>query len=555
MKKTALLISLLTIYMTIFSQSLVIEVQNSYISIGEWTSFTVTATGDFENIKYSEPKDITMIQIGKSSSLSIVNRKNTRTYILNYKVKALKEGAIDLPVFFTQNSAGERIESEKVTIYVTKLEDDIITEHDTESDFESPYVKLFIDIPERNLYVGETIPVKIIAYFSTRYQPDIERAPYIKTGSFILDSSEDFNNMPDIIIQEERWLQISWNSYLTPLKSGNLEIEAVIDTIIKKPVNNSSFISSTEIEDIKTSTELYNISINPLPVSDRPASFTGAIGDFSINSSLDITDAKVGDPLTLSIDVFGKGNFQRISIPKLSSDIKNWKLYPESSIYKGSNGSNYKGVKQFQQVISPKSFNIKTLPNFKFSFFNPEKEEYIELSTDNIKLNISQGEFHDKELSNVINTVFSEQKENMRHKKNGKNGNLYSILKSRFFYITISLSIIMIISALIILLLYKSRENKIENINKKQNLILVNINKEEKAKHFHEALLLYRELIRESQSYLKDINPAAMTSSDIENNNLKKVFTALDELYYSKREFKENEYQELTRNILKELKC
>lgn len=556
MKKLLLTITMFTICTTIFSQSISIDVDSTYITVGEWTTFTVTATGDFQNIKYSEPKDLSMSQIGKSTYYSNIQGKKVKSYILKYRIKALKDGTLTLPVFYTESKTGDKVSSEEIKLYVTKLEESLISTHNIDSTFESPHVKLFIEIPERKLYVGEAIPVNVVAYFSTRYQPGIDRAPYIKTGSFILDTNEKYNNnLPEVVIQGEKWLQISWESYLTPLKSGNLDIEVAMESYIEKPTANSGFFTSSEREQIKTSTELRTITISPLPLINRPESFTGAIGEFSINSTLDLQEASVGDPLTLSIDIFGSGNFQRISVPALTENVKDWKLYPESFTFSDSNGSNYKGVKTFQQILSPKNSDIDSLPSFSFSFFDPVKEEYIELSTEKYPLKISQGEFKEHIIDEINDTRFSEKKEVMRHLKRKNSTNYNTIVNNYYFIISVSLTIILLLLSCIILIIQNRKKHKKKNTNKKNKDLLLLLKKEERNGKYNKALSYYRDLIRYNISIHNEINEYSVTSHDLNNKILKDVFTTLDELNYSGKEISKEKYETLTKDILKELKC
>lgn len=556
MKKLLLIITLFTICTSIFSQNIKIDVDSTYITVGEWTTFTVTATGDFENIKYSEPKNLTMTQIGKSTYYTNIQGKKVKSYILKYRVQALEEGTLKLPVFYTENKNGDKVSSEEITLYVTKLEESLISKHDIDSTFESPHVKLYVEIPDRNLFVGEAIPVKVVAYFSTRYQPGIERAPYIKTGSFILDTSEKYNNnLPEVVIQGEKWLQISWESYLTPLKSGELEIEIAMESYIEKPTSNSGFFSTSEREQIKTSTELQKITIKPLPLDNRPESFTGAIGEFSINSTLDLQEIKVGDPLTLSMDIFGSGNFQRISVPIITENSDDWKLYPESFSFSGSNGSNYKGVKTFQQILSSKKSNITALPSFGFSYFDPVKEQYIELFTEKYPLKVSPGEFQEKDIEEVTDIRFSEPKEIMRHLRKNNSSNYNRIINNPYFIITISLSLILLIISGILILMLKNKENKLGNSNKRNKLILKDIKREEDDGEYYKALMLYRDLIRYNISIKTQIKELSITSSDVDNLKLKEVFIILDDLNYSNKTLTNEEYINLTKDVLKELKC
>ncbi len=540
----------------VFSQSIDIELNNSYISVGEWTTFSVIATGDIKSIKYTEPKDIVITQTGKSTSMSIMNGKKTSSYNLSYRVRALKPGTLKLPIFYSTTSKGDKIESEELLLYVEEEQNTINEDTNVNGTFETPYAKLFIELPARNIYVGEAIPVTIVAFFSTKYQPGIERSPYIKSGSFLIDTGEKYsNNRPEKVIDGERWIQIVWNSHLTPLKSGELELEIVMDSYIEIPTSNSGFFSSSNREEIKTSTELQTIKISSLPIKNRPESFSGAIGEFSINDNLNISEANIGDPLTLTMDIYGEGNFQRITVPKPDVNDEKWKLYPESSSYQGSNRSNYQGVKSFQQILSPKSENIKLLPVFKFSYFNPISKEYMELQTSKYPLKISPDEVINRQNIKIKSDNFKELKEEIRHKKDRKVNSSENMKSKPLFWISISVFLISIILHITLYIITFSRKKNQNKIEKRQKKILIEIVKNEADQNYTSALNNYRELIKVTIAHLNNSNPEAITSEDMENEKIKHFMSKLDEFKYTGKSVSIEEYKEFTKDIQKELKC
>ncbi|MGL1892117.1 MAG: BatD family protein [Spirochaetaceae bacterium] len=555
MKKLTLTIILLTILNSLYSQTIDIEIQNPYISLGEWTTLKVTASGDIKSINYSDPVGMTITQIGNNSSISTFNGKKTTSYILSFRIKPLKKGELLIPTFYIENSNDEMISSIKTKLYVNEKKQDSPSNHNYYSSFESEFVKLYIDLPERNLYVGEAVPVKMTAYFSTKYQPRIERHPYMKTGSFLLDTGENYtNDQPEVLIDGEKWIQIEWNSHLTPLKAGELDLEIVFDSYIEIPSGNSGFFSSSKREEFKTSTELQTVDIKTLPSINKPIGFTGAIGNFSMDSSLTPLDAQVGDPLTLTFDIYGQGNFQRITMPQITSDLINWKLYPETSTYKGSNKSNFMGIKSFQQILSPTSIDINSSPTLDFSYFDPEKEKYIILKNEILPLNITPGTFQDKEISEKLNENFKEMKQEMRHKKSSKTTNFSSIIGTPIYSIlTIISSIFISLSIIFQLLLYR-KKRPVDKTSKEQRSLLSQIKKCENEENFTQALELYTTIIKKSISSKRNINSDSIASSDLKNNVLKKVLQKSEEIKYSNKSIKSTEYIKITDQIMEQLK-
>ena len=60
------------------------------------------------------------------------------------------------------------------------------------------------------------------------------------------------------------------------------------------------------------------IEIKPLPTSNRPPEFSGAIGNFTA-TSIDTDQIEVGDPVRFTFSLEGKGNFA-IPAPSLESN-------------------------------------------------------------------------------------------------------------------------------------------------------------------------------------------------------------------------------------------
>ncbi|MBN2618675.1 MAG: BatD family protein [Spirochaetales bacterium] len=555
MKKILILSLLLNIYVC-YSQEIKMEVENSYINMGEWTTFTVTASGNIKSFEYYTPTDVDIIQIGKNTYFNSVNGVSTKSYSLTYKVTPKKEGTLKLPVFYIIDSNNNKIETEEKVIYVTPLKDDNITKHNMSLDFETDYVKLYIDLPQRNLYIGEAIPVTVTAYFNLTNQPGIDRAPYIKTGSFILDTGErESSNKPERIINGQKWVELNWNSFLTPLKSGELDLQLAIDSYIIISNGSNSFFSNSEKKSINTTSKAQKINILPIPLADKPANFTGAVGEFNLNCSLSNNEINVGDPITLTIDLYGSGNFQRIGIPVMQDlYLKDWKLYPESSTYTGTNGSNYRGVKQFQQILSPKNNSINQIPIFSMTYFNPITEKFEILETEALKITVTGNISTEDIVVSEAQNKFIEAKEIVRHKKSGNPLLINSFKDSFVLIISICLSLLFLFLTLVIYINRVFKRKFVKQNNTKNKLLKSNINKLEHEEKYLDALYLYKELIIDNVSKNMECSKESITTFDLDNPVYKNIFTTLDEVKYCKKTINSNDYYDLIKGIEEELK-
>ncbi len=76
-------------------------------------------------------------------------------------------------------------------------------------------------------------------------------------------------------------------------------------------------------------TDAVRITAKALPVTGKPADFTGAVGRYEIESSLDKDHVEAGDPVTLRVRIQGQGNINTVQTPKLPK-MDDFKVYDSS---------------------------------------------------------------------------------------------------------------------------------------------------------------------------------------------------------------------------------
>ena len=141
-------------------------------------------------------------------------------------------------------------------------------------------------------------------------------------------------------------------------------------------------------------TKAVALKVKPLPEQGKPKDFNGAVGNFNMEASIKIQRVKVGDPITLSISVYGDGNIQTISEPLLMLNNENdFKLYPaESNIQITNREELIRGRKTFSKVIEPQRADLKFTPAIVFSFFDPQAGQYKTITKEPIPIVVESGE-------------------------------------------------------------------------------------------------------------------------------------------------------------------
>lgn len=152
---------------------------------------------------------------------------------------------------------------------------------------------------------------------------------------------------------------------LYPLAAGELAIPAAAVSFQPAPFSSPASIKSNEL----------TLKVKPLPEKGKPAGFSGLAGNFSIASSLSQKNGAVGQPLTLTVTVSGRGALHAIPKPADPAiDAERYDPETKDSFHRGARGS--EGSRAFNYIIVPKKEGTLVIPPFSIDFFNPASAAY-----------------------------------------------------------------------------------------------------------------------------------------------------------------------------------
>jgi hypothetical protein len=117
----------------------------------------------------------------------------------------------------------------------------------------------------------------------------------------------------------------------------------------------------------------------PLPTDNVPPDFNGAVGNFTMSVSAGPTNVAVGDPVTLRVQISGRGSLDAVALPSQAS-WNGFKTFSPTSKTDASDDAGDEGTKTFEEIVAPESANIHELPPISFSFFNPDDGNYHTLT-------------------------------------------------------------------------------------------------------------------------------------------------------------------------------
>lgn len=180
------------------------------------------------------------------------------------------------------------------------------------------------------------------------------------------------------------WNVMTFQSTLFPLRPGVVTAAGTVTARAVLPEADPLIASFSRMEVlVEMAIPEVKIMAQELP-GGAPASFSNAVGTFSISAKTDARDLSANEPITVKIKVEGSGNIHSISCPSLT-DSSNWKLYPPNKIDPGQTARSIKGTVEFQQMLRPVT-QTDSIPPFELSYFDPSTQEYKTVTTAPIPL-------------------------------------------------------------------------------------------------------------------------------------------------------------------------
>jgi hypothetical protein len=140
-----------------------------------------------------------------------------------------------------------------------------------------------------------------------------------------------------------------------------------------------SFMARYQLVPRRLTSEPQTIHVLPLPTNQVPPTFTGAVGDFTFEAAASPTNVAIGEPITLTLRVTGKGALDNVAAPPIDQ-WTHFKIYPPTSQVETTDPLGVEGTKTFQQVVVPDGLDVREVPALAFSYFDPTRRAYRTLT-------------------------------------------------------------------------------------------------------------------------------------------------------------------------------
>jgi hypothetical protein len=362
------------------------EVDRYRLSTGETLTLSITVSGS--NAGKPEIPMLDGFQVvgtSKSSQISIINGVISSQAVYHYVLQPVQIGALTIPgipvvvdrqTYVTQPITVEVAQGTAPTAPQQNAPANPTEPISEEFNGQEVYVEAVVDNP--NPYIGEQITHTFRFYRAINLfgQPTYEAPSF----SGFWNESETQQVDYDVTIGNRLYRVVELTTVLFPTSAGEQTIEAAALTI-----PGSLFTHGTRL-----ATNPIAITVQPL-TSPTPEGFHGAVGKFTITTSLDTDQVTINEPVTLKVEIHGTGNISTLPDPEMPV-LNNWRSYESTSTINTQlqDGQIY-GSRITEQLMVPGSAGEFTLPAIYYTYFDPGLGDYQTVSSESLVIQVSEG--------------------------------------------------------------------------------------------------------------------------------------------------------------------
>ena len=461
----------------------------SHVSVGEQfrLSYTVN-TQDVSDFRAGDIPEELDVLIGPNrsmqSSYQMINGHTSSTSSITYTyiVCATKNGTFTIsPAHVVVN--GKSIASNSLTIKVSgtaqsgsgssrqrQNDDDGGEMRDAGSHISGS--DLFIKVSANKKRVHEQEPIlltyKVYTLVSlTQLRGDMPDLKSFYTQEVDLPQQKSFSVET---VNGRPYRTCTWSQYVMfPQMTGKLQIPSItFEGIVVQQNRNidpfeAFFNGGSGYIEVKKKIVAPGIEIQVDPLPERPANFSGGVGQFNISAQLDKTSTKANDPVSLRIIVSGVGNLKLIKQPVINIP-KDFDQYdPKITDQTKLTTNGLEGSKIYDFLIVPRHQGKYEIPPVEFTYFDTTSGSYKTARSEGFTLDVAKGsgagavnDFTDqaglKELNKDIRYI--------------KTGDVRTQGIDNFFYGSVAYWVTLIVLALIFISLFiVFRQRAIDNAN------------------------------------------------------------------------------------------
>jgi hypothetical protein len=404
-------------------------VNSTNVRKGQQFKYTIEISGsDANNVKQPDLPKIPNVKnrgvsTSSSSQVSIVNGKMTQsvTKQYNYSLIATKEGKILIPPVNVRFKGKNHTTSAIKVNVSNKTAPSANRSNNRRSNQSSRSQSGSTDNFEENLFINVDYPKGKTFYEGEAIPFRYQLFKRYNVANLSFEEREAANDIwIDKRYEAERadFRPVNKNGMrydvldlrteiIRPNKSGTIVIPEVamnVDVVLRS----RSFFDFDRTQSYVITSDPIKIKVKPLPNTTSP-DYTGAIGNYNIDATVNKTDLKAGDSFTYTLKITGNGNFQYFESPTLPDNPHFRFMEPEKKIVVDNSArGSLNGSLELKYLVIPREEGKHKLPAINFTYFNTKTKSYKTISTKEFEFNIAKGDYFTMQGGTAQNTVLQE---------------------------------------------------------------------------------------------------------------------------------------------------
>jgi tetratricopeptide (TPR) repeat protein len=379
----AFLLEMLPLAMSGATPEFQVALDRDTISAGETAILIMTVTGGTPANPPIVPPlaGIRLGSMGRSDEMSVIDSEVTSKTVFTRELFPNRPGEFTIPALAVDVN-GRRLVSQPLKLKV--IEGNLPQANGAP---ETAFVRILPSTT--NVYIGQAIPVDVECYVVDPVDWRRTTLPQITGDNFII------GNLPNNPGQSHRrqgtmnYNLLNFRVPVTPTRTGPQRLGPATWSTAVFSGQQTFFGWSGGERPITVTSDAAEINVLPIPTNGAPPTFNGAIGKFALAQyEAGPVSVGVGDPITLKVRIAGTGSFDTLTLPANEPAWREFKTYPASSKLESSDPLQIQGAKYFEQVITPLNAEIKEVPAFAFSYFDPSTGTFKTLTHAAIPLSV-----------------------------------------------------------------------------------------------------------------------------------------------------------------------
>ncbi len=328
----------------------------------------------------------------QSQMRSNVNGKVTFEVSIGYTLVAKKTGKLKIGPA-TINAEGQSYKSQVVNIEVVKAK------ANASSDSNNPNFIIEASLDHDTGYVGQQITLKY-TLFTNQNVRNVDFTALPNFDGFFAQELNNYRSPTEQIVRDgvQYYKRVVKVIALFPQQRGKFQLDPAQVVLGVSDGRSSNFFFNTRLKRYNARSEGLTVQILESPL-DAPVSYSGAIGNFFMGTSIDKKTVSLDDAITLTLQVKGDGDGKFIQPPEQPyTDL--FDIYDPNLLGEQTQvvDDKIQVIKTYEYLMIPKRMGVIKF-NPEMTYFNVDSAKYEKIYGQQYQVRVVKGS--DREIADI----------------------------------------------------------------------------------------------------------------------------------------------------------